>query len=87
MTVEDAMNEFEQIWLFVFADDSLKPAERSSKLRAALQDLFKRHNMLPNRALLSTRDNTCKGCVYCHGFSHIAKRLSTASFAPFHRNP
>ena len=63
MTVEDAMNEFEQMWLLVFADDSLKPVKRSSKLKKALQDLFRRHNMSPNQRLLSTRDNGGKGCV------------------------
>jgi hypothetical protein len=86
MTVEEAMNEFEQMWLLVFADDSLKPAKRSSKLKAALQDLFRRHNMSPNQRLLSTRDNGCKGCVCRHSFN-VAKRLLTASFAPLHRNP
>ena len=69
MTVEDAMNEFEQIWLLVFADDSIKPAKRSSKLKTALQDLFRRHNVPPNRRLVSTRDNGCKGCACCHSSS------------------
>ena len=87
MTVEDAMDEFEKMWLLVFADDSLKPAKRSSKLKKALQDLFRRHNVPPNRSLLSTGDNGCKGCVYSHAFSYMAKWLLTASFASFHRNP
>jgi hypothetical protein len=87
MTVEDAMDEFVKIWQLAFADDSLKPAKRSSKLKAALQDLFRRHNMSPNRTLLSTRDNACKGCVYCPSFNHVAKRLSKVSFVLLHRNP
>ena len=87
MTVEDAMNEFEQMWLLVFADDSLNPAKRSSKLKKALQDLFRRHNMSPNQRLLSAKDNGCKGCVGYHYFSYMAERLSTASFVQLHRNP
>jgi hypothetical protein len=86
MTVEEAMDEFAQIWKLVFADDSLKPAKRSSKLKEALQDLFSRHKMPPDRRLLSTRDDECKGCVYCHYFSYMAKFLLIASFALLHRN-
>jgi hypothetical protein len=87
MTVEDAMDEFEKMWLLVFADDSLKPAERSSKLKMALQDLFRRHNMSQNQRLLSTGDNGCKGCACCHSFGYMSKCLLTAPFAPLHRNP
>jgi hypothetical protein len=86
MTVEEAMNEFVQIWKLVFADESLKPTERSSKLRSALEDLFKRHDISLNRRLLSPADNGCKGCVY-HHLIYITQRILTVSFVPLYRNP
>jgi hypothetical protein len=64
MDIEDAIEEFIDIWRGVFGDGDLDPVARAEKLEAVMKELLKR-NQIPEKQKLASeevegKDQVCK---------------------------
>ena len=84
MGIEEAIEEFINIWNEVFADATLNPAARSAKLEIVIKDVLKRSGLPENRKLYSgeEEDNSCKAYVVSRSCSSCADS-SIDSSVPF----
>jgi hypothetical protein len=65
LSIEDAIDEFLEIWNSVFVDSSLDKVARSEKLERMMETLLERRGIPANRALAvaDTEGHVCKGYV------------------------
>jgi hypothetical protein len=65
LSIEDAIEEFLEIWNSVFVDSSLDQVARSEKLESMMETLLERRRIPANRTLTvaETNDHACKAYV------------------------